>query len=254
MKCLVIGSNGMLGSTLMSSLIQAGIDVDSYNDRILTPNFHDFFYYDLVFNCIGAIPQKHPSFEQMLWVNSVFPRLLSRKANKVIHFSTDCVFSGLHNLGLYKWDDTDWATDDYGWTKRQGEIIDSPRVLTIRTSIIGHHGPTGLLEWFLYGDHPSTVSGYVNHYWNGFTTTELSNILIKNITSLKDAWGLWQLGGERISKYELLKLIASIYDMATVVKPDETAEVNKCLQSNVPILIKPLAQQLSEMWSTYTLM
>ena len=93
----------------------------------------------------GATPElwvdaakKVKSIENAKYINSFFPKHLvelSKKYNyKVIHISTDCVFSG--TKGLYNEYSIKDAIDGYGITKSKGEI-DAPGHLTIRTSIIG---------------------------------------------------------------------------------------------------------------------
>ena len=127
MKIIVFGSCGMLGSTLVKKLLDAGYLPDTPVHRITQANdIPDLKGYDLVFNCLGAIPQKKSSFENMVWANTIIPRLMSRTSRKLVHFSTDCVFSGLYNPGRYNENDGDWSTDDYGWTKRNGEMLNNP--------------------------------------------------------------------------------------------------------------------------------
>ena len=71
-----------------------------------------------------------------------------RRNARLIHVSTDCVFSG--RRGGYTEDDAPDPVDLYGRTKLLGEVIDGG-ALTIRTSIIGHELATrhGLVDWFL---------------------------------------------------------------------------------------------------------
>jgi hypothetical protein len=97
------------------------------------------------------------------------------------------------------------------------------------------------LEWVL------TVSGFTNHFWNGLTTNELITLLITDIKYTASHSGLWQFGGQRVSKYELLNLIAKVYKLDIDIEPKETPEVNKCLLSNGLVFIKPLERQLEEM-------
>jgi dTDP-4-dehydrorhamnose reductase len=59
----------------------------------------------------------------------------SQKKIRLIHFSTDCVFSG--TKGNYKETDLPDAQDIYGRSKLLGQISYS-NTLTLRTSIIGH--------------------------------------------------------------------------------------------------------------------
>ena len=70
--------------------------------------------------------------------------------------------------------------DDYGKSKAAGE---PKQAVVLRCSIIGpERGDTayGLFEWYLHSKQ--VVNGFVDHYWNGLTTYELS----KQIYSLID--------------------------------------------------------------------
>jgi dTDP-4-dehydrorhamnose reductase len=67
----------------------------------------------------------------------------------MIHFSTDCVFTG--EKGQYVETDLADARDTYGLSKFMGEV-DYPHTLTLRTSIIGHEleSNVSLVDWFLF--------------------------------------------------------------------------------------------------------
>ena len=83
-------------------------------------------------------------------INALFPHLLAglcrERGARLLHFSTDCVFSG--RCGPYSESDPSDAEDLYGRTKFLGEV-GGVGCLTIRSSIIGREiaGRTGLLEW-----------------------------------------------------------------------------------------------------------
>ena len=109
---------------------------------------------DAVVNCIGITKQK-PEAElpiQTISLNALFPHRLAelcRSAGaRLMHFSTDCVFSG--RKGMYTEDDTTDPDDLYGRAKLLGETKASGS-LTLRTSIVGRElaGSHGLVEWFL---------------------------------------------------------------------------------------------------------
>src|SRR6202034_3690938 len=90
-------------------------------------------------------------------VNSLFPTLLARLCSargiRLIHYSTDCVFSGSASSDRgpdgYRESDLPDARDLYGMSKVLGEP--PPPCLVIRTSMIGRElrGHHGLVEWFL---------------------------------------------------------------------------------------------------------
>lgn len=94
---------------------------------------------DYILNCVGVLirgSKDHP--DNAILINAYFPHLLKRLSDevgaKLIHISTDCVFSG--RKGNYSETDFKDADDVYGRSKALGEIIND-KDLTIRTSIIG---------------------------------------------------------------------------------------------------------------------
>ena len=108
----------------------------------------------IIINCVGIVKQ-HPNANNPLTsisVNSLFPHKLHQLCEvsdvRLIHISTDCVFSG--KKGLYKENDFCDSNDLYGRSKFLGEVY-SENALTIRTSYIGEELSTnrGLLSWFL---------------------------------------------------------------------------------------------------------
>ena len=137
---------------------------DHEKDRLIFLNAADgigdlekvisFYKIDTVINCIGIIKQRDEvsAKKNLILYNALLPHELLKicYAHKVylIHFSTDCVFSG--KVGNYSEDDTPDACDDYGMTKNLGEI-NSKFSLTLRTSIIGHEvsSAISLVDWCL---------------------------------------------------------------------------------------------------------
>ena len=109
---------------------------------------------DAVVSCIGVVKQRPEAADPVvsIAVNSLFPHrvaaLCAASGARMIHISTDCVFSG--RAGRYTEQDTPDATDLYGRTKHLGEVT-GPGALTLRTSIIGRelNASQGLVEWFL---------------------------------------------------------------------------------------------------------
>lgn len=179
---------------------------------------------DITINCIGVLneaAEKNPKLA--FQVNSLLPhqlvKLMERHQGKLIHISTDCVFSG--SKGNYTEDDIPDGTTFYAQSKQLGEV-NSPNHLTIRTSIIGPEIKTdgiGLFLWFM--TQKGTIKGYKNVYWNGVTTLELAKAIDQMITC--NVSGLFQLGAtEKISKYDLLLLFKDIFNKGDInIVPDD---------------------------------
>lgn len=168
---------------------------------------------DIILNCIGVLikgSKEHP--DNAILINAWFPHLLKRLSDqvnaKLIHISTDCVFSG--KKGSYTEDDFRDADDVYGRSKALGEIVNN-KDLTIRTSIIGPElksNGEGLFHWFM--QQKGEIYGYQTAIWGGVTTLELAKAVDKTIE--QNVTGLVQLSnGLGISKYDLLHLFRNIW-------------------------------------------
>ena len=95
---------------------------------------------DYVINAVGVlINESKSSSEKTILINSYLPHFLEKicfkQGAKLIHISTDCVFSG-NSKGGYIENSFKNADNIYGRSKALGEI-NNKSSLTIRTSIIG---------------------------------------------------------------------------------------------------------------------
>lgn len=250
MKILVLGSTGMLGH-IVSHYFSKSDNYKLYSLSRKSNNKINSFQCDVkdlskleniiktikpavIINCIGLlITDTEKSIENAKYINSFFPKHLvelSKKYNyKVIHISTDCVFSG--TKGLYNEYSIKDAIDGYGITKSKGEI-DAPGHLTIRTSIIGpdlKKNGTGLFQWIM--NQKGEVKGFDNVKWTGVTTIELSKAIEFAILNSID--GIWNLTNESpISKYDLLNMLINAFNLSKVhLVKDFNNTSNKSLTS-----------------------
>ena len=168
---------------------------------------------DYIINCIGILIRGSRDIENAVFINAYFPHFLKKIADKiaakVIHLSTDCVFSGVS--GNYKEDAPKDAGDTYGVSKSLGEIND-PKHITLRTSIIGPElksNGEGLLHWFF--SQRVEISGYTNAIWSGITTLELAKAIDYYLNNDVASGIVHVTNGEKISKYALLKLFKSVW-------------------------------------------
>jgi dTDP-4-dehydrorhamnose reductase len=236
MKILILGANGMLGHKAYQVFSQEGFDtygimrqpigkfrklrlfdekkvtdnLDVINTAALTKTFKHIKP-NAVINAVGVVKQICNEFVPAATLNSLFPhqiaRLCTQHGAKLVHMSTDCVFSG--NKGYYTEEDTPDADDIYGRTKLTGEVIYNNH-LTIRTSIIGRELFTkhGLVEWFL--SQTGDVNGYTKAIFSGLSTQALSKVMIQLIQ--KDARGLLNIGTDKIDKYSLLGIVKKEFE------------------------------------------
>ncbi len=190
---------------------------------------------DVVVNAVGIVKQRAAAMDPLesIAVNSLFPHRLAdlcRLANaRLIHISTDCVFSG--DRGDYKEGDNPDPVDLYGRTKLLGEVT-GVGCLTIRTSMIGLElgQPSGLIEWFLQQD--STASGWTRAKWNGLTTIELARIIAMVVRDHRELHGLWHVSAQPISKYQLLVDFGALLERDTRVVPDDRVVIDRTLNSD----------------------
>jgi dTDP-4-dehydrorhamnose reductase len=144
----------------------------------------------------------------------------------MIHITTDCVFSGKD--GSYNELSEHDETNDYGMSKSLGELCNAT---IIRTSIIGEEvqNKRSLLEW-VKSNKGKDINGFVNHFWNGVTCLELSNVIYKIINE-KLYWnGVRHIFSPKsVSKFELVSMINEVYNLNIKINPFETENVDKTI-------------------------
>jgi dTDP-4-dehydrorhamnose reductase len=258
-KILVLGATGMLGNAVLQLFAQSpGYSVvgsvRSLNGSLTLPaEFRELLINgvdaenldsltqlianvrpEVVINCIGLVKQSTLVYDPLvaLPINALLPHRLAHLCGiagaRLIHISTDCVFSG--SKGNYNEHDTCDANDLYGRSKFLGEV-DYPHAITLRTSIIGHelHGSRGLLGWFLA--QQGSVKGFTGAIFSGLPTVELSCIIRDVILPRRDLRGLYHVAAQPISKYELLRLVAEIYGKAIEILPDGQLTIDRSLDA-----------------------
>lgn len=187
---------------------------------------------DIVINATGLLNEQAASnMREAIYVNSLFPHLLRQLGDqlgfRLIHISTDCVFSGLG--GDYTEDSLADGLTVYAKTKALGEITAPPH-LTIRTSIIGPElkpDGIGLFHWFMR--QQGEINGFRNVFWNGVTTLELAKAIEWTIS--EPLSGLVHLAVEpKIAKYDLLVLFRDVFDRNDlIIHPIDTTPSDKSL-------------------------
>ena len=181
---------------------------------------------DVVVNCVGVIKQRDAATMAIpsITLNSLLPHELAAWLRewdgRLIHFSTDCVFSG--RKGNYVEADLSDAEDLYGRTKFLGETPNTKNALTIRTSIIGRELShfQSLLEWLLSQNHKS-IKGFRHGLWSGVTTNWLARTIGILIAEHRNLSGLFQVTSSTVSKYDLLTMLRDAYRLDITIEPDD---------------------------------
>ncbi len=259
-RAIVFGAGGMLGHKLIQRLRQdcevAGTIREAVPDPRLSQLVSGVKLYEhvdakdlhsveralddwgpqVVLNCIGIIKQSPEATDPLtsITINSLFPcqlaGLTAARGSKLIHFSTDCVFSG--QRGNYSENDAADPVDLYGRTKLLGEVV-LHNALTLRLSIVGRalHGHLGLIDWFL-SQRGRPVKGYVRALYSGLTTIAAADLVSWLIRAHPKLEGLWHVSGDPISKFDLLQIVNRIYDLGIQITPDETFVCDRRLDSS----------------------
>jgi dTDP-4-dehydrorhamnose reductase len=191
---------------------------------------------DAVVNCVGVIKQLKEASDPVLTItlNSLLPHRLAalcvEHGARLVHMSTDCVFSGRKGAA-YSEDDLPDPDDLYGRSKLLGEV-DRPGCLTIRTSIIGRDflKQDALLEWFL-SNRGRTVKGYRNAVYTGFPTQVLARIIGDLLADQPGLDGLVQIASAPISKYALLVLLKDAMALDIEIEPFDDEPCDRSLSA-----------------------
>jgi dTDP-4-dehydrorhamnose reductase len=190
---------------------------------------------EVVVNCIGVVKQDPAAADPVATIlaNALLPHQLaaacSARGVRLIHVSTDCVFSG--RKGGYREDDTPDPEELYGRSKLLGEPNGSG-VLTLRTSMIGRElgRHNGLLEWFL--SQGGQVRGFTGARFTGPTTPVLARAICDVIERHPRLEGVWHFGAEPITKHDLLVLLRDAFGIEVEIVPDPEVEVDRTLNSS----------------------
>ena len=260
MKVLVLGASGMIGSALIRVLSErrdyevwgtvraervkqffsASIahnlveDVDLENYDVLLRLLKQLRP-DVIVNCAGLTKHKPEADDPLITIpiNTLMPHRLVKLCNligaRLIHISTDCVFSG--EKGEYVESDFADARDIYGKSKALGEI-NYPNTITLRTSTIGHelNSTYGLLEWFLSQD--KSCKGYSRAIFSGVPTIVLAQIIRDVVIPYKALSGIYHVSAKSINKHELLKLIAKVYGKSIQITDDDSLAIDRSLNAD----------------------
>lgn len=191
---------------------------------------------DLVINCVGLIKQLADAKDPLiaLPINAMLPHRLARlcalSGSRLIHVSTDCVFSG--RKGMYKEGDLSDAEDLYGKSKYIGELHNLPHAITLRTSIIGHElgSSNALVDWFL--SQQGSVRGFTKAIFSGLPTVELARVMKDFVMPHPELNGLYHVAAEPIDKFSLLTQVAAQYGKQIEIRPDDALVIDRSLDGS----------------------
>ncbi len=230
-RILVLGATGMLGHVVAHELsaqfeVHSGVRDVARAERLgVAGTLHAFDALEpdqpgglirelrpaVVVNAVGLVKQLEEASRPSaaIAINALLPHRLGEAADthgaRLIHISTDCVFSGaLAPPAAYNESDVPDARDLYGLSKLLGEVV-APPALTLRTSIIGPEleRASGLFAWFM-GQRGGSANGFTNAIFSGLTTRALARVIEDVIVAHPDLDGLYHVSAAPISKFDLL--------------------------------------------------
>lgn len=268
MRILVLGATGMAGHTIALYLSEVGHQVTAFGRRGLRSfnniigDATDFPFlrsviqkgnFDAVINAIGILNTDAENNKPLaVLLNSYLPHFLSQITEntntKIVHMSTDCVFSGKN--GAYDELSPRDGETFYDRSKALGEIVNT-KDLTFRNSIIGpdlEENGVGLFNWFMAQD--GKIKGYTEAIWTGVTTLTLAKAMEEALK--QNVTGLYHLvNNERISKYDLLLLFNKHLKARKIdIEPCDAVKVDKSLinrRSDFRFTVPSYEQMILEM-------
>jgi dTDP-4-dehydrorhamnose reductase len=190
----------------------------------------------IIVNCVAVTLRKGASADAAasIALNALLPHQLAQWCTahgaRLIHFSTDCVFSG--RTGGYAEESRTDAEDLYGRTKALGEVCGAG-ALTLRSSFIGRelaHG-TELLEWFL-AQRGGRIRGYRQALYTGVSSLYLARLVGDIIEHHPRLAGLYNLASEVITKFDLLCLARAAFGVDVEIDPDDSFVCRRNLDGN----------------------
>jgi len=245
-KILILGSSGLIGHQVYNYLRDNG-NYELYNISCKNAIQNDTILIDArseqsfiekienirpqyIVNCIGIlINGSNSDPENAIFINSYMPHRLARLADKInaklIHISTDCVFSG-DKQGSYVEEDEKDGRGVYAKTKGLGEVINDKH-LTLRTSVVGPELKSDgeeLFHWFM--NQSDNILGFTKAIWSGVTTIELAKVVKWSIDH--HITGLYHVtNNSSISKYNLLQLFQKYTKKSIYIEPFEGKNIDK---------------------------
>ncbi len=246
LKVLVLGSTGLIGHQVFNYLVKTE-KYELYNisyRKKLNPetilcdirNQDEFIGLvksispNIIINCIGILIQgSNLNPENAIFINAYFPHRLMSLADelnsKLIHISTDCVFSGAKEMPYIEKDFKD-GKDTYAKSKGLGEIINKNH-LTLRTSVVGpelKRDGEELFHWFM--SQTGEVNGFTKAIWSGVTTLILAKVVDWAIDY--KITGLYHVTNNKsIDKFTLLNLMKKYTKKNILINPFDDKVLNK---------------------------
>ena len=147
------------------------------------------------------------------------------------------------------------GNDEYGVSKKIASdflINQGKDTKIIKTSIVGPeiNNYASLLGWFL-NTKEKTIDGYDKFYWNGITTLQWSKICYDIMCDFYKYDTLNIPTSDCITKYELLKIMKSVFNKKVKIKRNSEKMVTRCLEKTNDMPHIDIETQLRELKEFY---
>ena len=228
MKVWVTGAAGALGREVVMAAPLRGHEVLGtthpecpIESIVAIEAIAEDFKPDCIINCAGVLPSSGAI--QGAVTNTLGPATLAMLGVRLVHMSTDCVFSGNRQEYLKSTDQPD-PIDMYGRTKLAGEVA-ADHVLNVRGSFLSQHG--GLLRWLL--DSKGPIDAWTRAYWNGSSAAVMSEALLTLAEG--DAVGVLHASSPGyVSKAELLDFFVGRLHLPVQLRRVQEPTVSRILE------------------------
>jgi dTDP-4-dehydrorhamnose reductase len=242
MNILITGSNGQLGNELR------GIAVNYKNHLFLFTDVQDLditdqdalasFFKDnnieLCINCAAYTAVDKAETERALCdkINIEGPANLAKACAKnnarLIHISTDFVFSGESFIPLIETKKTD-PVNFYGLSKLNGELALSKELkehFIIRTSwLYSTHGGNFVKTMIKLGESKPKLNIIVDQIGSPTYAFDLANAIMSIVESHSSAFGVYHYSNEGIASwYDFTSAIFEYSNIKTLISPIPTSE------------------------------
>ncbi|MEE3003462.1 MAG: dTDP-4-dehydrorhamnose reductase [Pseudomonadota bacterium] len=229
---LVTGSKGQLGQHLRNLLPQAiftDIEELDLTDAFAVLNFVNNKKIDTIINCAAytAVDKAEDEQDKAELINHYGPLNLANTGAKVIHISTDYVFSGDNDMP-YKEFDTTIPKSIYGKTKLSGEqaiLKNSSNSIVIRTSWLYSKYNSNFVKTMLnLGQQRKSINVVCDQLGSPTYAGDLAEAIVAILPQLEaTSGGIYHYSNEgQCSWFEFAERIMRIANVQCKVLPIDT--------------------------------
>lgn len=196
---------------------------------------------NVIINCAGRLPFSDPL--DMIAANTLGPHVLASTGVRLVHMSTDCVFSGKRRPNGLPWltpQDRPDPVDLYGRTKLAGE---PESALVVRGSFIGKEG--GFLRWLM--NATGQVDAWTRALWNGLTADGMANVLVY-LASKKRVGVVHVASPNEMSKATMINYFVDALGLPVKgIRYVDEPRIDRRLEPDSDLKVQPLPQSLEKL-------